>query len=79
MGRPRIKRESNLPSSVKVFSTFTSPEEQKILKERRDIMKEHDALIGTNKSKTYYVRIFGKEIKLSLEEIKKCNFKYYTK
>lgn len=77
--RPRIKKESLTPSSMKVFSTFTSPEEQKILKERRDILKEHDALIGTNKPKTYYVRIFGKEIKLSLEEIKKCNFKYYTK
>lgn len=77
--RPRIKKESLTPSSMKVFSTFTSPEERKILKERRDILKEHDALIGTNKSKTYYVRIFGKEIKLSLEEIKKCNFKYYTK
>lgn len=77
--RPRIKKESLTPSSVKVFSTFTSPEEQKMLKERRDIMKEHDALVGTNKPKHYYVRIFGKEIELSLEEIKKCNFKYYTK
>jgi hypothetical protein len=77
--RPRIKKESLTPSSVKVFSTFTSPEEQKVLKERRDIMREHDALVRTNKPKHYYVRIFGKEIELSLEEIKKCNFKYYTK
>lgn len=77
--RPRIKKESLTPSSVKVFSTFTSPEEQKVLKERRDIMKEHDALVGSKKPKHYYVRIFDKEIELSLEEIKKCNFKYYTK
>lgn len=76
--RPRINK-ANTPSSVKVFSTFTTPEEQKLLKERRDIMKEYDALVGTNKSKHYYVRIFGKEIELSLEEIKNCNFKYYTK
>lgn len=77
--RPRIKKESLTPSSVKVFSTFTSPEEQKVLKERRDIMREHDTLVDTNKPKSYYVRIFGREIELSLEEIKKCNFKYYTK
>lgn len=76
--RPRINK-ANTPSSVKVFSTFTTPEEQKLLKERRDIMKEHDALVVTNKPKHYYVRIFGKEIELSLEEIKNCNFKYYTK
>lgn len=77
--RPRIKKESLTPSSVKVFSTFTTPEEQKLLKERRDIMKEQDALVGTNKPKHYYVKIFGKEVEMSLEEIKKCNFKYYTR
>lgn len=76
--RPRINK-ANTPSSVKVFSTFTTPEEQKLLKERRDIMKEHDALVGTNKPKHYYVRIFGKEMELSLQEIQTCNFKYYTR
>lgn len=77
--RPRIKRESNLPSSVKVFSTFTSSEEQETLKKRRDILKEHDELVGTDKPKHYYVRIFGREMELSLEAIEECNFKYYTK
>lgn len=77
--RPRIKRESNLPSSVKVFSTFTSSEEQETLKKRRDILKEHDELVGTDKPKHYYVRIFGREMELSLEAIEECNFIYYTK
>lgn len=77
--RPRIKRESNLPSSVKVFSTFTSSEEQETLKKRRDILKEHDELVGTDVPKHYYVRIFGREMELSLEAIEECNFKYYTK
>ena len=77
--RPRIKRESNLPSSVKVFSTFTSSEEQETLKKRRDILKEPDELVGTDKPKHYYVRIFGREMELSLEAIEECDFKYYTK
>lgn len=77
--RQRIKRESNLPSSVKVFSTFTSSEEQETLKKRRDILKEHDELVGTDKPKHYYVRIFGREMELSLEAIEECNFIYYTK
>lgn len=45
----------------------------------RQILKEHDALVGTLKPKHYYVKIFGKEIEMSLEEINKCGFKYYTK
>lgn len=77
--RPRIKKSDLTPSSVKVFSTFTSPEEQKRLYEVRQTLKEHGALVGTLKPKTYYVRIFGREMQLSLEEIKACNFKYYTK
>lgn len=77
--RPRIKKSELTPSSVKVFSTFASPEEQKRLYEVRQTLKEHDALVGTLKPKTYYVRIFGREMQLSLEEIKKCNFIYYTK
>lgn len=77
--RPRIKREANTPSSVKVFSTFASSEEQKTLKKRRDILKEHDELVGTNVPKHYYVRIFGIEMELSLEAIEECNFIYYTK
>lgn len=77
--RPRIKRESLTPSSVKVFSTMATPEEQKKLYERRQLLKEHDELVGTLKPKKYYVRIFGREMQLSLEEIKKCNFIYYTK
>ena len=77
--RPRIKRESLTPSSVKVFSTFSSPEEQKKLYERRQLLKEHDALVGTLKPKHYYVKIFGREIELSLQEIQMCNFKYYTR
>lgn len=77
--RPRIKREANTPSSVKVFSTFASSEEQKTLKKRRDILKEHDELVGTDVPKHYYVRIFGIEMELSLEAIEECNFIYYTK
>jgi hypothetical protein len=76
--RPRIKKDSLTPSSMKVFSTFTTPEEQEKLYERRQLMKEYDSL-GINKSKNYYVRIFGREMQLSLEEINKCGFIYYTK
>lgn len=77
--RPRIKKESLTPSSVRVFSTFATPEEQKRMYEMRQILKEHDALVGTLKPKHYYVKIFGKEVEMSLEEINKCGFKYYTK
>lgn len=77
--RPRIKKESLTPSAVRVFSTFAAPEEQKRMYEMRQILKEHDALIGTLKSKHYYVRIFGREMELSLQEIQMCNFKYYTR
>ena len=77
--RPRIKRESLTPSSVRVFSTFATPEEQKRMYEMRQTLKELDALVGTLKPKHYYVKIFGKEMELSLQEIQMCNFKYYTK
>jgi predicted CoA-binding protein len=77
--RPRIKKESLTPSSVRVFSTFATPEEQKRMYEMRKTLKEHDALIGTLKPKHYYVKIFGKEMELSLQEIQMCNFKYYTR
>lgn len=77
--RPRIKKESLTPSAVRVFSTFATPEEQKRMYEMRQSLKEHDALIGILKPKHYFVKIFGKEIELSLEDIKKCNFNYYTK
>ena len=77
--RPRIKKESLTPSSVRVFSTFATPEEQKRMYEMRQTLKEHDALVGTLKPKHYYVKIFGKEMELSLQEIQMCNFKYYTR
>ncbi len=77
--RPRIKRESLTPSSVRVFSTFATPEEQKRMYKMRQTLKEHDALVGTLKPKHYYVKIFGKEMELSLQEIQMCNFKYYTR
>ena len=74
--RPRIKKDSLTPSSMKVFSTFTTPEEQEKLYHRRQVLKELDEM---TKPKRYYVKIFGKEIEMSLEEINKCGFKYYTK
>lgn len=77
--RPRIKRESLTPSSVRVFSTFATPEEQKRMYEMRQTLKEHDSLVGILNPKHYYVKIFGKEMELSLQEIQMCNFKYYTK
>lgn len=77
--RPRIKKESLTPSSVRVFSTFATPEEQKRMYEMRQTLKEHDALVGTLKPKHYYVKIFGKEMELPLRDIQICNFKYYTK
>lgn len=77
--RPRIKKESLTPSAVRVFSTFATPEEQKRMHEMRQSLKEHDALVGTLKPKHYYVKIFGKEMELSLQEIQMCNFKYYAR
>lgn len=78
--RPRIKRESLTPSSVKVFSTFTTPEEQKVLKERRDVLKELDAIRASKRLPEFaYVKIFGIEKLLPMSEIQKNNLKWYTK
>lgn len=78
--RPRIKRESNLPSSVKVFSTFISSEEQKVLKKRRDTLKELDAIKDSKQLPEFaYVKILGIEKLLPMSEIQECNLKWYTK
>lgn len=77
--RPRINK-ANTPSSMKVFSTFSTPEEQKVLKERLDVLKELDAIKTSKKlPKSAYVKIFGIEKLLPMSEIQKCNFKWYTK
>lgn len=77
--RQRIKKSEITPSSVKVFSTYTTPEEREKINKRVETIKALDAFIESNKTKHYYVRIFGKEVEMSLEEINKCGFKYYTK
>lgn len=77
--RPRINK-ANTPSSMKVFSTFTTPEEQKVLKERRDTLKELDAIKASKHLPEFaYVKIFGIEKLLPISEIQNCNFKWYTK
>lgn len=77
--RQRIKKSEIIPSSVKVFSTYTTPEEREKINKRVETLKALDTFIESNKPKHYYVRIFGKEVEMSLEEINKCGFKYYTK
>lgn len=78
--RQRIKKESLTPSSVKVFSTFTSPEEQKALKKRRDTLKELDSIKASKQLPEFaYVKILGIEKLLPMSEIQECNLKWYTK
>lgn len=78
--RPIIKKESLTPSSVKVFSTFTSPEEQKVLKKRRDTLKELDYIKASKQLPEFaYVKILGIEKLLPMSEIQECNLKWYTK
>lgn len=68
-----------MPSSVKVFSTYTTPEEREKINKRVETLKALDSIIDSNKQKRYYVKIFGREMELSLEWIDKCKFIYYTK
>lgn len=81
--RPRIKRESLTPSAVKVFSTFTSPEEKKKIDHTVSVLKELDAIRASKASNQIpefaYVKIFGIEKRLPMSEIQKCNLKWYTK
>lgn len=78
--RPRIKKESLTPSSVKVFSTISSPEEKAKIDNMVRVLKEVDKLAASKKLPDFaYVRIFGIEKRLPISEIQKCNFKYYTK
>lgn len=77
--RQRIKKSEITPSSVKVFSTYTTPEEREKINKRVETLKALDSIIESNKPKRYYVKIFGREMELSLEWIDKCKFIYYTK
>lgn len=77
--RQRIKKSEIIPSSVKVFSTYTTPEEREKINKRVETLKALDSIIDSNKQKRYYVKIFGREMELSLEWIDKCKFIYYTK
>lgn len=78
--RPRIKKESLTPSSVKVFSTISTPEEKAEIDNRVRILKEVDKLAASKKLPDFaYVRIFGIEKYLPMSEIQKCNLKWYTK
>lgn len=78
--RPRIKRESLTPSSVKVFSTISTPEEKAKIDNMVRVLKEVDRLATAKKLPNFaYVRIFGIEKRLPMSEIQKCNFKWYTK
>lgn len=77
--RQRIKKSEIIPSSVKVFSTYTTSEEREKTNKRVETLKTLDSIIESNKPKRYYVKIFGREMELSLEWIDKCKFIYYTK
>lgn len=78
--RPRIKRELLTPSSVKVFSTFASPEEKKKIDHTVSVLKELDAIRASKQIPEFaYVKIFGIEKRLPMSEIQKCNLKWYTK
>lgn len=80
--RPRIKRESLTPSSVKVFSTVVTPEEKKKIDHTVSVLKELDAIRASKQTQTpefAYVKIFGIEKRLPMSEIQKCNLKWYTK
>lgn len=78
--RPRIKKESLTPSSVKVFSTFASPEEKKKIDHTVSVLKELDAIRASKQTPEFaYVKIFGVEKRLPMSEIQKCNLKWYTK
>lgn len=78
--RPRIKRESLTPSSVKVFSTFASPEEKKKIDYTVSVLKELDVIRASKQTPEFaYVKIFGIEKRLPMSEIQKCNLKWYIK
>lgn len=78
--RPRIKKESLTPSAVKVFSTFTSPEEKEKIDHTVSVLKELDAIRASKQTPEFaYVKIFGIEKRLPMSEIKKCNLKWYIK
>lgn len=78
--RPRIKKESLTPSSMKVFSTFTIPEEKAKIDKMVNTLKEVDRLAASKQlPDSAYVKIFGIEKRLPMSEIQKCNLKWYTK
>lgn len=78
--RPRIKKESLTPSSVKVFSTVVTPEEKKKIDHTVSVLKELDTIRASKQIPEFaYVKIFGIEKRLPMSEIQKCNLKWYTK
>ena len=78
--RPRIKKDSLTPSSVKVFSTISNPEEKAKIDKMVNTLKEIDRLASSKQLPDFaYVKIFGIEKRLPMSEIQKCNLKWYTK
>lgn len=78
--RPRIKKDSLTPSSVKVFSTISTPEEKAKINKMVNTLKEVDRLAASKQlPDSAYVKIFGIEKRLPMSEIQKCNLKWYTK
>lgn len=78
--RNHFKWSDMLPSAIKVASTTTSQEEQNALYERRSALQKYDAIKkAKNEPKEAFVKIFGKEMLLPMEEIKKSGLRWYTK
>lgn len=78
--RPRIKNDSLTPSSVRVFSTISTPEEKAKIDKMVNTLKEIDRLAASKKlPDSAYVKIFGIEKRLPMSEIQKCNLKWYVK
>lgn len=78
--RNHFKWSDVLPTAIKVASTTTSQEEQNTLYERRSVLQKYDAIKASkNEPKEAFVKIFGKEMLLPMDEIKKSNLKWYTK
>lgn len=79
--RPRIKRESNIPSSVRVYYTNAQGEELKALKERARIFKEHDEIVKAKKEPSkgtpyYAITMFNRTHYFPEDIAKASGYKY---
>ena len=78
--RNHFKWSDVLPTAIKMASTTTSLEEQSVLSERRKTFKEYDAIKASKREPDEaFVKIFGREMLLPMEDIKKGNLKHYIK